>query len=161
MSMEPTTEDRLSPASLRPLLEFASKLDLRDPKAAREELERHFPVRGEYVAELGDAMREGVAQGRLCHLGQPPVQYSRLFKATSESQNLSADAVLMSAPGPRHTHPNGEIDLCFAESGEPRFDGHPQGWVAYGPGSTHVPTVKGGTMLILYLLPGGAIEFQK
>lgn len=161
MSMEPTTEDRLSPAALKPLLEFASQLDLRDAKAAQAELERHFPHRGEFIQEMGDAMREGVSSGRLCHLGQAPVQYSRLFKATPDSQNLSADAVLMSAPGPRHTHPNGEIDLCFSEEGEPRFDGHGAGWVVYGPGSSHAPTVRDGKMLILYLLPGGAIEFQK
>jgi hypothetical protein len=28
-------------------------------------------------------------------------------------------------------------------------------------GSTHVPEVVDGTMLIVYLLPGGAIEFHR
>lgn len=161
MSMEPTTEDRLSPAALRPLLEFIAQLDLRNPKEAQAELQRHFPHHGEFVLELRDALRDAVAAGRACYKGQPPVQFSRLFAASGESHNLSADAVLMSAPGPLHVHPNGEIDLCFVEEGEPRFDGHGEGWVVYGPGSRHVPTVKGGRMLILYLLPGGAIEFVK
>ena len=67
----------------------------------------------------------------------------------------------MTAPGPMHVHPQGEIDLCFAEDGEPTFDGQPPGWVVYPPGSKHVPTVAGGKMLILYLLPGGAIEFVR
>ena len=67
----------------------------------------------------------------------------------------------MSSPGPMHAHPNGEIDLCFALDGEPTFDGHPPGWVVFRPGSKHIPTVVGGPMLILYLLPGGAIEFVK
>jgi len=31
--------------------------------------------------------------------------------------------------------------------------------VVYGAGSEHVPTVTDGAMLILYFLPGGAIEF--
>ena len=41
-----------------------------------------------------------------------------------------------------------------------RFDGNAPGWVVYGRGSAHVPTVTGGEMLILYFLPGGAIEFE-
>ena len=65
----------------------------------------------------------------------------------------------MNSPGPRHRHPNGEIDLCFGISGASRFDGQPEGWIVYGKGSVHVPTVTGGEMLILYFLPGGAIEF--
>jgi hypothetical protein len=37
--------------------------------------------------------------------------------------------------------------------------GEPPGWVVEPPGSVHVPTVAGGTMLIVYLLPRGEIEF--
>ena len=40
-----------------------------------------------------------------------------------------------------------------------KFDGHPAGWVVYPPGSAHTPTVSGGAALVLYLLPGGEIEF--
>ena len=36
-----------------------------------------------------------------------------------------------------------------------------QGWVVYGPDSVRVPTVRDGEMLILYFLPGAAIEFLK
>ena len=39
------------------------------------------------------------------------------------------------------------------------FDGQGAGWVVYGPGSAHSPTVAGGRVLVLYLLPQGAIEF--
>ncbi|MEK7820796.1 MAG: DUF4863 family protein, partial [Pseudomonadota bacterium] len=31
----------------------------------------------------------------------------------------------------------------------------------YAAGSAHYPTVTGGAALVLYLLPGGAIEFTK
>ena len=41
------------------------------------------------------------------------------------------------------------------------FDGRAAGWVVYGPGSAHRPTVSGGKALVLYLLPDGAIEFTK
>jgi hypothetical protein len=151
----------LDPLHLRPLLDFAAALDLSDPDAARTALERDFPFDGSFVQELGAAMQEAAAAGRICDHGAPPLQYSRLFGESEESAGLSADAVLMSAPGPLHEHPEGEIDLCFALEGAPRFDGNPPGWTVYGPGSRHVPTVEGGTMLILYLLPDGAIRFLR
>jgi hypothetical protein len=58
-------------------------------------------------------------------------------------------------------HPGGEVNWCVALDGDPRFDGQPAGWVVMPPGSGHVPTVSGGRMLIVYLLPGGKIEFTK
>ncbi len=42
-----------------------------------------------------------------------------------------------------------------------RFDGHGAGWLVYGPGTAHRPTVTQGRALVLYLLPGGAIEFTR
>ena len=65
----------------------------------------------------------------------------------------------MNGAGPEHRHPAGEVNYCIALEGNPTFDGAPPGWVVKAPDSTHVPTVEGGTMLIVYLLPGGKIEF--
>ena len=150
----------LDPQGLRPLLDFAAGLDLTDPESARAALRRDFPEDGPFVQRLRSAMEQALDSGAICNRGEPPVRWSRVFKAGEESRGFSADAVLMSAPGPRHRHPNGEIDLCFALEGEPAFDGNPPGWTVYPPGSEHVPSVSGGTMLILYLLPQGAIEFS-
>ena len=44
--------------------------------------------------------------------------------------------------------------------GEPTFDGHEPGWVVFPPGSHHIPTVEGGTMLFLYFMPGGAVVWD-
>ena len=41
------------------------------------------------------------------------------------------------------------------------FDDHGAGWVVYGPGSSHNPTVTDGRALVLYLLPEGKIEFTR
>ncbi|MDA1259615.1 MAG: DUF4863 family protein [Planctomycetota bacterium] len=151
----------LDPAGLAPLLDCIARLDLTKPAAARAVLEKEFPLEGAFLCELRAAMEAGVAAGTLCQNGEAPVRWSRMFKLSETSRGFSADAVLMSAPGPKHRHPNGEVDLCFALDGAPQFDGNPPGWTVYPPDSTHVPTVTGGTMLILYLLPGAAIEFLK
>ena len=50
--------------------------------------------------------------------------------------------------------------MCNREAGA-TFDGRPASWLAYGPDSSHAPTVAGGTVRVLYLLPQGAIEFTK
>lgn len=145
-------------ALLQPLLVFMGDLDPADPRAA-ERLEAHFPLVGGGLEAIAAAFDEGLADNWLCHRdGGPGVSYSRVRKALGP-EDLSVDAVRMSGPGPGHTHPAGEFDLCFAAEGEPTFDGRPPGWTVYPPGSWHVPTVAGGTMNILYFLPGGAITF--
>ena len=154
-----STTFELNAQNIAPLLQFIATLDATQPKEAKTKLEKEFPLEHELIQNIKSAMQEGIANQTLCHRGEPPVQFSRVFKATEASANLSADAVLMTAPGPLHKHPNGEFDLCFALDGDPTFDGHPEGWVVYEPNSKHVPTVKNGKMMILYLLPGGAIEF--
>ena len=45
--------------------------------------------------------------------------------------------------------------------GDARFDGRGAGWLVYPAGSSHRPTVSGGRAFVLYLLPGGAIEFTR
>jgi hypothetical protein len=66
-----------------------------------------------------------------------------------------------SLQGPHHAHPNGEIDLIMPLTTGAQFDNHPVGWLVYGPGTAHHPTVTEGRALILYLLPQGAIEFTR
>ncbi|MCG3102208.1 DUF4863 family protein, partial [Enterobacter sp. DRP3] len=56
---------------------------------------------------------------------------------------------------------NGEVDMIMPVTDAARFDGHGAGWLVYGPGSAHRPTVTQGRALVLYLLPGAAIEFTR
>ena len=99
-------------------------------------------------------------RGEIAERGELPVRYGRVAKAGPDTDGFSIDVVLMTGAGPRHTHPNGEVDYCIALDGEPTFDERPAGWVVCEAGSTHVPTVAGGTILIVYLLPDGAIDFH-
>ena len=147
--------------TFRPLLDAARDLDLSAPEAARQELERRFDPRGPAARELAAELLDLVRQGKLAERGELPVRYGRVSKAVAETAELSIDVVLMNGPGPRHRHPRGEVNFCVALEGEPTFDGEPPGWVVLAPGTSHVPTVAGGTMLIVYLLPQGEIEFAR
>ena len=147
---------------LAPVLDAIAGLVLRDADAARRALDARFPKDGDVVADLRARFAAGRDNGWLCDKENAGVRFSRVQKAstTTGPQSLSVDAVHMNGPGPGHTHGNGEVDLCFVVDGDPRFDGAVAGWTVYPPGSWHVPTVSGGTMDILYFLPGGAIRFE-
>jgi hypothetical protein len=142
--------------TLRPLAEALQGADLSDPAAAQAAIEAKAPFAGELVASVRAAALAGAEAGWLLPRENGPIRFGRVAK---DLCGFSVDAVQMSTPGPKHRHPNGEIDLCFTLSGEARFDGQPEGWVVFPPDSVHVPTVSDGEMLILYLLPGGAMEF--
>ncbi len=145
--------------TFRPLLEAARGLDLAQPGAAEALLNQRFPPHSPAALALNEQLFELLAAGRIAERGAPPVRYGRVAKASPATLEHSIDVVLMTAPGPRHRHPQGEIDYCVARSGSPTFDGKPPGWLVLPPDSVHVPTVAGGEMLVVYLLPGGAIEF--
>ena len=149
--------DALTPV-LAPLIEILRGVDVKNAKAAVALLNEKAPLSGTLIKGIRAAAEKGLVAGWLLPKEQAGVRFGRVAK---DLDGFSVDAVLMTTPGPEHMHPNGEIDLCFARSGTPKFDGHGEGWVVYGPGSRHVPTVTGGEMLILYFLPGGAIEFVK
>jgi hypothetical protein len=145
--------------TFRPLLDAARGVALDDPIAARLELTRRFDPRGNQARELNAKLVELLRQGEIANRGELPVKYGRAAKATPETGDFSIDVVHMNGAGPLHRHPNGEVNWCVALDGEPTFMGQPAGWVVERPGSQHVPTVAGGTMLIVYLLPQGKIEF--
>lgn len=131
------------------------------PKLA-ERLARDLPLTSDAIRAVRDAATAGVKEGWLCDRVNGGVRFSRPVKPTPASAGYSVDAVVMDrVAGPRHTHTNGEINLCFTEDGDAKFCGHREGWVVFPRGSTHVPVVTDGRMLILYFLPGGAIEFAR
>lgn len=106
------------------------------------------------------ACRQGVADGWMCNREGAGIRYGRVIKPDNGLDGFSVDVVDMtSLAGPHHAHPQGEIDLIMPLDDTAQFDGHGAGWLVYGPGSAHRPTVTGGQALVLYLLPNGAIEF--
>ena len=150
-------------AALAPVLDVLAGLSEGSPAQGRATLEKLVPLSS--LTTLKALVRQGVAEGWLCDKVVPAsattaeVRFSRVLKSSAPSA-VSVDAVHMSGAGAGHTHPGGEFDLCFAVQGDPRFDGNPEGWTVYAPGTWHVPTVTGGVMDILYFLPGGQIRFE-
>lgn len=145
--------------TFRPLLEAARGLDLADAATARAELLRRLDPKGPAALAVERGLRELLAEGRIAERGELPVKWGRVAKAGPETLGFSIDVVLMDGAGPAHRHPRGEVNFCIAMSGTPTFESQPPGWVVLPAGSTHVPTVAGGTMLIVYLLPEGAVEW--
>ncbi len=112
--------------------------------------------------QLKAACEVGVAEGWLCQREGGGIKYGRIFKPDDSLHGFSVDVVDMdSIAGPHHTHPLGEIDLIMPQDDTATFDGHGAGWLVYGPGSAHPPTVANGRALVLYLLPEGRIEFTR
>jgi len=125
------------------------------------DLNRAFPADGWLFRAVVDACHAAIAAGWMCNREGGGIKYGQVVKPSVASQGFSVDVVAMeNLAGPHHRHPNGEIDLIMPESTSATFDGRGAGWLVYGPGSAHRPTVTGGKALVLYLLPQGAIEFS-
>jgi hypothetical protein len=123
-------------------------------------LNKEFPVDGTVFGGLKAACAEGEAEGWLMGREAGGIKFGRAVKPGAEARQFSVDVVRMKdVKGPHHVHTTGEIGAIMTISGEPKFDGFPEGWYVYGPGSDHHPTVEGGDAYVLYLLPGGEIEF--
>lgn len=145
--------------TFRPLLDAARGVDLTDGAAAEAELAQRLDPEGPAARALNAELLRLYEAGEIANRGEPPVRWGRVAKPAPETHDFSIDVVHMSGPGPRHRHPRGEVDYCVALEGTPTFDGRPAGWVVLPEDSTHVPTVADGVMLIVYLLPGGEMEF--
>lgn len=155
--MQPTPETLI--AALAPICRTVSTLDL--AQTAQAEAQLAASVSPQAVAEIGAMLEAAFAAGWLCPKGGPGVFFGRVAKPSEATAGVSIDAVEMEGPALEHVHPKGEVSLCFARSGEPRFDGRAPGFVVLPPGSRHVPTVTGGRMLIVYFLPDGAMEWVR
>lgn len=146
--------------ALEPVLKRLPTLNLAEPANARAALEHEFPLSGTLGTTLRELSERGLKEGWLCNREGGGSRFSRVAKP-DKGHGCSIDAVLLSGDGPWHKHTKGEINACLRWDGEPKFCGHAPGWAVFAPGSEHVPSVSGGTMLILYLLPDGAMEWKK
>jgi hypothetical protein len=127
-----------------------------------DRLNKEFPAGGAWFATATQLCRRGSTEGWLCGREAGGIKFGRAAPAAGATHGMSIDVVDMDdVIGPHHTHPNGEIDLVMPLDSGAQFDGKGAGWKVYPPGSAHYPTVSGGRAIVLYLLPGGAIEFTR
>lgn len=125
-------------------------------------LNAEYPADSAEFQAIAAACQTGIKEGWLCQYEAGGVKYGRVIKPTEDLAGCSVDVVLMKdMKGPHHKHPNGEIDMVMPLTPSAKFDGKGAGWVVYGPDSAHYPTVTEGEAIVLYLLPGGAIEFTR
>ena len=151
-----------TPTLLRELVEPVTRhLAGRPLDAALEaELNRRFPATGETCRAIERACHTGIADGWLCTQGGDKRRFGRVFEPDERLAGFSIDVVdITDLVGNHHRHPTGEIDLIMPVDPAARFDGRGAGWLVYGPGTGHRPTVTAGRALILYLLPQGRIEW--
>lgn len=125
-------------------------------------LEAAFGADSDWFREVSQLVKTGMENGELGGREAGGIRFGRAIKPNPDMLNFSLDVVLMTdVKGPHHSHPLGEIDMVVPLDETARFDGQGEGWKVYGPGSAHHPTVTGGSAIVLYLLPDGAIEFTR
>lgn len=146
---------------LAPISTFVATLDLEDAGLAEQALAHRFPPEGEEVSAVTSAALAALKAGTICQKGEGALKFSRIAKPEADPGHCSIDAVWMdSSVGPVHTHLKGEVCLCIALAGTPNFEGRTDRWMVLPPKSRHNPTVKNGTMLILYWWPDGAVAWS-
>lgn len=159
MSERPTTPA----AFVAHIAEVTGAIGAQAPgRELEERLNRDYPASGAWFQRTFDLCRQGLAEGWLCAREAGGIKFGRAVAAGDATHGMSVDVVEMAdVAGPHHGHPNGEIDLVMPLDEGARFDGWGAGWKVYAAGSAHRPTVTAGKALVLYLLPGGAIEFTR
>ena len=128
--------------------------------ALADRLNTVFPAGGGKFAEIEAACLAAIKAGWMCAEGAEGRRFGRVIEPASDTQDLSVDVVqLKDIVGPHHIHPTGEVCLTMPQDATAKFDGQGAGWCVNKPGSGHFPTVTDGEALVLYLLPGGEINF--
>lgn len=125
-------------------------------------LNKEFPADGAEFNRVFEACKAAISAGWMCNREAGGIKFGRVIKPSEVIHGFSVDVVEMEeCKGPHHRHPNGEIDMIMPLDAGAKFDGRGKGWLVYPAGHAHSPTVTGGKAIVLYLLPGGAIEFTK
>jgi hypothetical protein len=154
----------MTPETFKPLIAVVTDRIRGRPLDAQldADLNREFPADGPVFESIFKACQAAIAAGWMCNREGGGIRYGRVIKPDASLGQFSVDVVEMKdLAGPHHRHPNGEIDLIMPLTPGATFNGRPAGWLVYGPDTSHRPTVAGGTALVLYLLPEGAIEFTR
>lgn len=109
-----------------------------------------------------DALLRGLlADGRIAQHCAGSLRFSRAAPATPRTHDLAVEVTLQSEAGLPMDLPDGKLVYALPIAGEPRLAGQRSGWLAVPPSRGHVDRVEGGTMLLVHLIPRGAVQFAR
>lgn len=134
-------------------------VNLGKPDVARATLQTKYPLSGDYMLEVRRLCQRGIDEGWLSAAAAGDTGTLRVA-SSSKHFPFSIEVMHLRGQGIPHGHPRGEVTVCWAVDGSPRFCGAEPGWIACAPGSKHVPEVTGGAMFLLHFLPDGQIDWD-
>jgi len=132
-------------------------------KALEVQLNEHYGPDTAAYSELLRLLRTGIDEGWACYaeITGPDYRRGRIAESSPATNGFSVETgKLRNVLGNYHRHPMGEINMIGPVDETGQFCGHGAGWKVFEPGSRHFPTVTGGTVTMLFLLPHGEIEYQ-
>lgn len=144
---------------LRPVTDYVSNQQVNAQLEAN--LNDSFPPGEATFNTIEQACSEAILAGWMCSQGGEGRRFGRIIEPGEATGGLSVDVVeLTDIVGPHHHHPTGEICMIMPVTETALFDGAGRGWCVFEPGTDHRPTVTHGRARVLYMLPGGKIEFS-
>ena len=150
---------RWDPATdqMQRLLQACAGIDPADPDALAQ-LEAALPD-GPDRQRQDQKLRKLAGDQRIAHHGRGAIRYSHTAKATARTHGLAVEVTMQTGQAPPMQLPRGKFVYALAIRGQPTLGGRTSGWIAVPPRARHVDVVEGGTMLLVHLIPGGAVEF--
>lgn len=114
--------------------------------------------------EMKQLLRSGIEENWACYQVIDGADYrrGRLGVAADGVHDFVIESArLKDVKGKYHKHPLGEINMIQPVDPQSRFCGTGEGWKVFAPGTSHYPTVSGGTCTFIFLLPKGEIEYHE
>lgn len=131
--------------------------------ALETKLNARYGVGTTDYATLSQLLLSGVEEGWAAYAdiaGDPDYRRGRIQEPCDENHRISVESgLLRDVKGQYHRHTTGEINMIIPIDPDGKFCGQGAGWKVFAPMSEHFPTVTGGQVLIMYLLPEGRIEY--
>lgn len=126
-------------------------------------LNGRYGVGSEAYRTLSGLLLQGVEEGWAAYApigDDPDYRRGRIQEPCEETHQISVESgLLRDVKGQYHRHTTGEINMIIPIDPDGAFCGQGAGWKVFAPMSEHYPTVTGGKVLIMYLLPQGRIEY--
>lgn len=129
-------------------------------QALEDRLNQAVSADGDTFQTIEQACHDAIDAGWMCAEGEGTRRFGRVLEPSPATHDFSVDVVDMTdLRGGHHKHPAGEVLMIMPQDDDAQFDRRGKGWLVYAPGTAHRPTVRHGRALVLYLLPGGQIEW--